>query len=311
MPVLKSASAIATYAPTHETEGLAAPAGTLHKSPRRPSPVDVPMPRAYSGGSPIPLSRTMSSTASDETKKIEQFRVALYITVRRVYDMACVFSTVALMLMCMEVELVTTAILDTGGANRGFVSNTDTQKVLKMLILIAIIGEILCLVYHDRKLTELQVMKKGQVVVRHHRKWRLFWLMVEICILSIHVPFFVDSATFMNTFRALSHAPVNLCGAGASCRCISIYQCRLTPRVRLVAACLCVWVVHDGAPAAAAVAAAAAAAAAAVQERTTATRDRGRSTKTRAPQTISGSRSHGTWISSRCSWSCASTISRG
>ena len=141
------------------------------------------------------------STASEEAQVKELLRKKLFAATTRSFDWVAFFSCLAILLMGIEVESVTRAIVATKGENAGFHENTDFERILKALILVVVCCEIVCVIRHNRLVTLLTAVRKGVEFVHHHRVRRTRNLVIECLLLFLHVPFFYDQWFFMWTFR--------------------------------------------------------------------------------------------------------------
>ena len=141
------------------------------------------------------------STAAEEAQVKELLRKKLFKATTRSFDWVVFFSCLSILLMGIEVESVTRAIVATKGENAGFHENTDFERILKVLILVAICCEIFCVIRHNRLVTLLTAVRKGVEFVHHHRVRRTRNLVIECLLLSLHIPFFYDQWFFMWSFR--------------------------------------------------------------------------------------------------------------
>lgn len=159
--------------------------------------------------------------------------------IRRAYDLVCVFALISVALMIIEVELVTAAIVNLGfeyidgaslptirteeqadgtvmlptnndtcsqwirdmGQSCGHVSNSEAQKLLKLMLLFTMVAQALSYKRYDSLYYKYLVRKNGQKAM-DARKWqRRLWLFLDMLMGFVHVPFFMDKPFSMLTFR--------------------------------------------------------------------------------------------------------------
>lgn len=159
--------------------------------------------------------------------------------IRKAYDLVCFFALISVVLMIAEVELVTAAIVDVGfeykpgaslptprveeqadgtvmlptrndtcsqwirdrGMSCGHVSNTELQKLVKMILLVTMFLQALAYKRYDSLYYEYLLRKNGQKAMDVVKWKRRLWLGVDLLMGFWHVPFFMDKPFSMTTFR--------------------------------------------------------------------------------------------------------------
>lgn len=121
--------------------------------------------------------------------------------IRNAYDRVCIAAFLATFLMVFEVEVTTHNIIDSNGANGGHINHTDQMRGLKAAITVLVVLQACFYLHYYYLHTKFETQKKGEKVMDDHR-WRRWGSLVwDLVICLIHMPFFVDFAFSMETFR--------------------------------------------------------------------------------------------------------------
>ena len=159
--------------------------------------------------------------------------------IRKAYDLVCVFAFISVTLMITEVELITAAIVNVGfeyrpgaslptprtvvqadgtvmlptpnhtcsqwvqdeGMACGHVSNSDVQRLLKVMLLFTMVAQALAYKRYDSLYYKYLVRKNGQKAMDAKKWQRRLNLSLDMLMGFVHVPFYMDKPFSMTTFR--------------------------------------------------------------------------------------------------------------
>ena len=186
-----------------------------------------------------PPPQSASVTAAEQVIPAGPPKNQLGTDIRKAYDLVCFFALISVVLMITEVELVTAAIVNLGfeyvpgsslpiprtqeqadgtvilptqndtcsqwikdrGQSCGHLSNTEDQKLLKMLLLVTMVLQALAYKRYDSLYYEYLLRRHGQKQM-DVKKWnRRLSLAVDMLMGFVHVPFYMDKPFSMTTFR--------------------------------------------------------------------------------------------------------------